>query len=230
VSPPKALVLAGGVAPYVDPWHPFGQTSELLAGVAEEAGFDVEVATDVVSRLADVAGVDLLIANAPVPDQELDPAAMREAKLGLEAFLARPGGVVALHVSVTTLIGLDSWGSLIGARWVKGRTMHPSRGVSRVRSVGSNPIAAGLREFTLDDELYSFLEFEGESEPVVVHDYEGVAHPLVWVRELRRTRVVADAMGHGTESYASVEHLAILRKAMQWAGGIPARPGTKEKE
>jgi hypothetical protein len=230
MSARKALVLAGGVAPYVDPWHPFGPTSQLLAGVAEDVGFDVEVATDVVSRLADLTSVDLLIANVPAPDEELDPAAMEKAQNGLDAFLARPGGVVAIHVSVTTLIRLDSWGSLIGARWIKGRTMHPPRGVSLVRAIGSNPVAAGLGEFTLDDELYSYLEFEGESEPVVVHDYDGFAHPLVWVRELPRTRVVADAMGHGTESYDSVEHLAILRKAMQWAGGIPAHPGTNKKE
>jgi type 1 glutamine amidotransferase len=230
VSAQKALVLAGGVAPYVDPWHPFGPTSELLAGVAREAGFDVEVATDVVARLADLTGVDLLIANVPAPDEELDPTAVREAQRGLDAFLTRPGGVVALHVSVTTLIGLDSWSSLIGARWAKGRTMHPPRGISRVRTVGSNPITTGLGEWTLDDELYSYLKFEGDREPVVVHDYEGVAHPLIWVRELPHTRVVADAMGHGTESYDSAEHLTILHLAMQWAGGIPARPGTKKKE
>jgi type 1 glutamine amidotransferase len=166
----------------------------------------------------------------PAPDTELDPSALREAQRGLDAFLARPAGALALHVSVTTLIGLDSWSSLIGARWSAGRTMHPPRGVSLVRTVGSNPITAGLGEFTLDDELYSYLEFVGKSEPIVAHDYEGSSHPLIWVRELPHTRVVADALGHGTESYDSVEHLTILRRAMHWAGGIPAHPGTEEKE
>jgi hypothetical protein len=225
----RALVLAGGMPPYVDPWHPFGPTSQALAKLAADIGFEVEIATDVVSRLADLAGVDLLIANVPAPEPELDPGALACARAGLDEFLARPGGVLALHVSVTNLIGLDHWSDLIGARWVAGQTMHPPRGDWPVTSSGNSAIRNGIESFTLNDELYSHMQFAGEHETVVSHSLEGSDHPLVWLREVGPTRVVADALGHGSESYDSPEHTTILRRAMLWAADTKAPAGANNE-
>jgi hypothetical protein len=210
-----ALLLSGGTAPYSDPWHPFVQTSGELERLAREVGFDVEVSFDPAARLADLDGVDVLIANVHAPAEHMPARALTDAESGFDRFLARPGGVLALHVSVTGMLGLPAWTALMGARWAAG-TMHPPRGQSSVSAVGGHPLAASIERFELDDELYSFMEFDGEVDPAVVHEWGGRVHPLVWTREVGPTRVVADALGHAVESYSSAEHAEIIRRALRW--------------
>ena len=213
----RALVLAGGVEPYTDPWHPFAATSAALANLAAGLGFHVEVSTDIADRMSDLSGVDLLIADVPSPSAPLAPHQLDAAASGLHEFLRRPGGVLALHVSVTTLLGLPEWSDLMGARWVQGTTMHPPLGRSYVTAIEGGSLAGAAREFQLHDELYSFLEFRGEYEPVVTHRYEQVSHPVFWLREVGSTRVVADALGHDHESFDSPDHVALLNAALRWA-------------
>jgi type 1 glutamine amidotransferase len=217
----RALVLAGGTPPYTDPWHPFAETSAALARIAEELGFEVEVATDVAARLADLSGVNLLIADVPSPTHPLDAMQLEAAAAGLREFLARPGGVFALHVSVTTLLGLPPWSEVMGAKWVQGTTMHPPLGRWSVTSAAGGSLSGGGGDFELTDELYTYLEFDGDREDVLTHVYDGTTHPVLWLREVGPTRVVADALGHGAESFDSVDHVAIIRAALLWATAQP---------
>jgi hypothetical protein len=210
----NALLLSGGTAPYSDPWHPFAETSIALERLATEVGFEVEVSRDPVSRLVDLDGVDVIIANIPEPSEPVE--GLEDAAAGLRKFLSRPGGIVALHVSVTTLLGLPDWSAAIGARWATG-TMHPPRGVWPVRSVASHPLAPATPNFELDDELYSFMAWDAPADSVVEHELDGSVHPLVWTREVGPTRVVADALGHAAASYDSAEHAELLRRALRWA-------------
>jgi type 1 glutamine amidotransferase len=209
----NVLLLSGGTAPYSDPWHPFAETSVELEKLAREVGFDVEVSFNPASRLADLDGVDVIIANVPAPSEQVE--GLEDAAAGLRKFLARPGGVVALHVSVTTLLGLPDWSALIGARWTEG-TMHPPKGVWPVTSVVSHPLAPSAPTFELDDELYSFMAWDAPVDSVVQHELDGIVHPLVWTREVGPTRVVADALGHAVASYSSPEHAELLRRALRW--------------
>jgi type 1 glutamine amidotransferase len=210
----NVLLLSGGTAPYTDPWHPFAETSVELEKLVRELGFDVEVSFDPAARLADLSGVDVIVANVPAPSEPV--GALEDAAAGLGAFLARPGGVVALHVSVTTLLGLPDWSSLIGARWTE-KTMHPPKGVWPVSSVRSHPLAPAVDAFELDDELYSFMTWDSPVDTVIEHELDGSVHPLVWTREVGPTRVVADALGHAVPSYSSPEHTELLRRALRWA-------------
>jgi type 1 glutamine amidotransferase len=228
VSRIRAVILSGGRAPFVDPWHPFEATSRELEALVSEFGYDVELTLDPLARLADLDGVDLLIANVPAP-AEVDARQLAAARAGLARYLARPVGVAALHVSVTTLFGLPEWTELIGARWVAA-TMHPPAGPAVVRLVGAHPIASATvadvgATFDLVDERYSRLQFDAEVQPIVVHDFEGAEHPLVWAREIGAVRVVADALGHGVESYQSAGHRSVLAHALRWATDrVAARP------
>ena len=215
--PVRALVLAGGTGPYVDPWHPFAATAAALAHIAEGLGFEVEIATDVAARLADLTGVDLLVASVPAPATPIEAGVLARARSGLDKFLARDVGVFGLHVSVTTLLGLPAWSELMGARWIAGTTMHPPLGSWPVTVVEPNPLGVPAAEFTLVDELYSHLAFAGARDAVVSHRLDGRDHDLLWLREAGPVRVVADALGHGAESFDSAEHVAIVRAAMRWA-------------
>ncbi len=201
----SALVLSGGVAPYVDPWHPFAATSERIAGLLRGLGMTVAVRTDVAAAAADLDGVDLLVANAPTPDGWGADAAAEES---LRAFAERGGSILALHVGVTGLLGSPTFASLIGAHWVQGQTMHPPLGPATVTAEG--------RSFTIHDELYTRLAFDAEPDVLVDHEFEGERHPLVWATEAGPTRVIADALGHGTESFDSPDHTDVLERSARW--------------
>jgi len=90
----KTLILSGG-GPYADPWHPFGATSSRLAVIAGSLGHDVEIAEEVEQRLVDLREVDIVIVNAAAGPVT---AAHDSALASMRTFLARGGGVLAIHV------------------------------------------------------------------------------------------------------------------------------------
>jgi len=210
-----ALVLSGGLG-YSDPWHPFERTSAALGALLDDAGHRVEVSTGVAARLADLAGVDLLVVNAPLPDHPLPPEELAAASEGLRAFLDRGGAILAVHVGVTTLLGLPEWGSIVGARWVPERSGHPPLGPTEVIRV-DDPRTGPGGSFTLVDERYSDLALGDGLDVVVEHEHDGRTHPLVWTRTVGGARIVADALGHGPESFDSAEHRDVVLRLVEWA-------------
>ncbi len=52
--------------------------------------------------------------------------------------------------------------------------------------------------------------------PLVTHRHDGRQYPLLWAREAGRSRVVADTLGHGVESYDSAGHQRLLTRAVEW--------------
>jgi len=212
-----ALILSGGPG-YSDPWHPFERTSAALAELLTGAGHRVETSTTVAESLADLAGVDLLVVNAPQPNEPLSPETLGAAERGLGSYLDRGGAVLAVHVGVTTLLGLPRWGSVVGARWVPDRTGHPPLGLARVsRRADARTGPAG--RFELVDERYSDLALEEGLTVVAEHEHDGRTHPLVWTRTEGDARIVADALGHGPESFESREHREILTRLVSWSLG-----------
>jgi uncharacterized protein len=211
----RAVVLSGGGA-YADPWHPFAATSELLAEIVGEAADEVEIDEDIEARLKDLSAVDLLIVNAargPVTPTHA------EAQTGLEEFLNRGGGVIAVHVGVCALLNLAGWPEITGAAWVDGQSGHPPLGLAHIRTFPDrHPVVGPIEDFDLVDERYTNLGF-GTTPPVplAAHDLDGTLHPLVWVRSRGPARIVSDSLGHGTESYDSPAHVTLLQRAALWA-------------
>ena len=217
---PRTLILSGG-GRWADPWHPFAATSARLAGIAESLGHSVEIVEELEERLADLDGVDVIVANAadgPVT------AAHEAAVAGVHGFLARGGGVLAMHVGASTVIGMPEWEGVTGMRWVQGVSMHPPLGPSHVLvHPGVHAIAAPIRDFDLFDERYCQLRVATDLAPFVSHEHEGTDQPLAWARSYGPARVVANCLGHGVESYDSPEHRELLLRSFRWlTGTLPA--------
>jgi uncharacterized protein len=212
-----ALILSGGPG-YSDPWHPFERTSAALEEVLGDAGHRVEVSTAVAERLADLTGIDLLVVNAPLPENPLAPEVFAAARAGLRDHLARGGAVLAVHVGVTTLLGLPEWGSIVGARWIPERSGHPPLGLARVSRL-ADPRTGPAGRFELVDERYSDLALDDGLTVVAEHEHDGRRHPLIWTRTDGEARIVADALGHGVASFDSPEHRDLLVRLARWAVG-----------
>ena len=217
-APVRALLLAGGTAPYVDPWHPFAETSDRLADTARGLGWAVERADDVADRLAaGLDDVDVLLVNAPAPERQTGEAMLRAADAALAAFIARGGGSVALHTASITLLGLPRWTDLTGARWVEGVTGHPPLGACTVHGHDDPRVPGDLE---LVDERYTDLALAGERTVLVSYDDDASrTHPLVWARSFGPARVLVDTLGHDARSFDSEGHRVLLERGLAWAAG-----------
>jgi type 1 glutamine amidotransferase len=213
---PRTLILSGG-GRWADPWHPFAATSTRLAGIAESLGHTVEIVEELEERLVDLGGVDVVVVNAadgPVTDSH------DVAVAGIHAFLARGGGILAIHVGASTLIGMPEWEGVTGMRWVAGVSMHPPLGPSHVLVHPElHAIVAPLHDFDLIDERYCHLRLAPDLVPFVSHEHEGTNQPLVWARSYGKARIVANALGHGLDSYDSREHHELILRSFQWLTG-----------
>jgi type 1 glutamine amidotransferase len=134
----------------------------------------------------------------------------------LAPFLARGGGLLAMHSAAVAFPQEPSWRATIGAVWEHGRTFHPPLGPSRIhRTEVAHPIADGLGDFEVFDERYTDLDLVAGLTPVYTH----ADGPAVWAREVGGGRVVYDALGHDVRSYESPGHAALLRRAAAWLRG-----------
>jgi type 1 glutamine amidotransferase len=221
--PQRALILSGAKR-YGDPWHPFAQTSARIGDILRGEGFEVEISEDVDARLAGLGGPqapDLLVVNVGDPaltdPEHPETEAEEDGRDGLLAYLANGRPLLAMHVSSTSLHGVPEWEDILGGIWVRGTTMHPDYSRARIRVYPErHPITAGLADFEVDDERYTYLRTAADLVPLATHDHEGDEYPLVWARTYGDARVVYDALGHDSASYDSATHRSIIANAARW--------------
>ena len=226
----RALLISGA-GRYADPWHPFARTSAAIADVVTEAGLDVEISDDVDDALAGLAesAPDLLVLNIGDPQgppregvevEAPDPARDERSRAGLLAHLAAGRPVHAIHVSSTSLGYVPEWESILGGVWVPGTTMHPDQGEARVEvDTDAHPIVAGVADFDVYDERYSWMRVSPEVRALAWHGHGGARHPLLWTHDHHGARVVYDALGHDERSYQSASRRTLVSRAARWLLG-----------
>lgn len=185
------------------------------------------IANDPYAGLATLhADTRLIVVNAGDPFGPLpagdppsppDDRLIEQADARLQSALAAGVGLLVVHTGLASLRDVPSYRRAVGGEWRRGHSWHPPFSSADVRITESaHPVAAGLADFSLDDELYTDLDVDTEVDVIATHSLDGVAHPLVWCRTLGASRVVVDALGHDERSYASPGHRAVLDAAVAW--------------
>jgi type 1 glutamine amidotransferase len=122
-----------------------------------------------------------------------------------------------MHISATTFVDWPEWEKILGGRWVRGTSMHPDQDLARVLvATYSHSMVAGIGDFTVFDERYSYLRVSPEVEELAWHEEGGLRHPLLWTHRYGPARVVFDALGHDARSFESPQHREILARAARW--------------
>src|SRR5207247_2572686 len=130
------------------------------------------------------------------------------------------GGILALHGASISFDDWPEWRELIGGVWRWDRSSHPPLGIATIAVRDrAHPLVAGIEDFEIVDEIYGFLDYEPDVEPLMTSAHGGTDHPLLWVREVGSGRVVYDALGHDERSFATPEHREVIRRAALWATG-----------
>lgn len=210
--------IASGAGRYADPWHPFDETSACLAAILKDAGFTVTIDDDVDHAMSSLTDIDLLCVNAgdswrstevhlPAPSSAID---------GFSAALDRGIGVLALHCAASSLRDYPEWAPAIGRMWVPGLSFHPPADLTSISS-GKLPDGRTVDGFDIFDERYCRLQEIGRSHTVCTHPGDqGGTEPTAWVREVGRSRVAVDLLGHDRRSFEAAGHRELLRQLALW--------------
>lgn len=212
-------VIASGTGRYADPWHPFPQTSPLIAEILADGGFDVRIESDVDAAMTTLDGINLLVVNAGDPWRHGDRVTTPpESIAGLAAARQAGIGIIAMHCAVSSLRDYPEWAECVGAIWVPGASFHPPAGTTHIHG-GVLPSGAQITSFDVFDERYCQLQYVGHSVTVATHEAADPTQPRVptaWVRENGRSRTAVDVLGHDEQSYRSQGHRALLARLATW--------------
>ena len=206
----RILLFSGG-ADYVDPWHPFTETTAIISEILSNDGHDVTVVDtiDALSQAIDTA--DLLVVNAgggPTPH----PLDDRLASI----LTGYRGPLLALHVAATLLPEHDQWEGTLGGRWVRGVSMHPERGPLHLRAASASPPLSDLAERWTIDEAYSRLRVSPAIDIGLVHAHDGEVHPACWTLERDGRRTAYSSLGHDPAAYVAPVAGEVLRRLATW--------------
>lgn len=208
------VLLLSGVSGRDDPWHDFDATSAAIAETLAATGLDVALLPSDEARAADLRSADLLVVNCGLGSAAgADIAATAAFVEALGS--GRP--VLGVHTAANAFATVPAWVDRLGVRWVEGVSMHPPIEWLAATPDESHPIGVGLGVVEVFDERYSHLEIGRSADVVLSHSLDGVEQPLLLAREdAGGRRTVYDALGHGSESYASDSRRELLRREVNW--------------
>lgn len=229
----KALIFSGGIN------HPFAEAAPALARVLGAAGFDARVSFELDDWLAGLrADADALAVvyalrwgmtqhEKYAPDRaqwamQLSTAA-RELIAG---HVARGGGLLGLHTASICFDDWPEWGDVLGGAWQWGQSYHPPLGPVRASVDAAHPLARGLADFELTDEVYSQQRIRADVEIYGWAETTGDSpatgrQPVLWTHRHGAGRVVYDGLGHDAASLQHPVHRRLIQRAALWASGQP---------
>ena len=144
-----------------------------------------------------------------------------ERRTALQNFVARGGGILAIHAAADSHYHWPWYARLIGARFER----HPP-GTAKGRISMTDPssrLSRGLPQvFEHTDEWYYFADFDPTSTLVATLDPASIGEkdvnpkPVAWARQVDGGRVFYTAMGHTRESYSEPRFLKQLETGLNW--------------
>ncbi len=141
-----------------------------------------------------------------------------EERAALDAFVARGGGIVALHDSVC---GDDPhwWKTVIGGAWEHGHSKWHTDEIDLYYVDHHHPISAGCGNFRLRDEVYYELHF-ADGVKVLANSFHTVFDiaPQAWTFEGKAHRAFVSLQGHYHESFSNPAWRGSVLRGIAWAG------------
>lgn len=80
-----------------------------------------------------------------------------------------------------------------------------------------HPITAGLKDFTITDEIYWGFRTTRDALPLITTTQPKSGKPLAWYRTEKNSRVVYLQLGHGPSAYNDANYRKLLAQIIQWA-------------
>jgi type 1 glutamine amidotransferase len=158
----------------------------------------------------------------------------REQRASLSRFIARGGGVVALHAAGDGS-HTNTWynDTILGTKYI-GHPGAPEQFQKADILINSprHPIMAGVKlPWSPTDEWYSFNANPADRGMTVIAQIDEktyhpspklamVIHPIIWINPSKRGRIVYSALGHSPETYDDPNYRRVLVNAVGWAAKL----------
>lgn len=203
----RALIVQGG-------WdgHQPKEVSEILAGLLQEEGFEVEV-SDTLDAFKDgekLKALDLIVpvwTMGSITKEQLNPL-LDAVKSGV--------GIAGCHGGLGDSFRNETeFQYMVGGQWVA----HPGNdGVHyKVRIKDrDDPLMAGLEDFDVVSEQY-YMHVDPANRVLAVTSFGETEMPVVWTKKYGGGRVFYCSLGHQANIVAMPEVLTIMRRGMVWA-------------
>jgi len=131
-------------------------------------------------------------------------------------------GVVILHHAFLSYPMWLEYGRIAGGKYVYTKeqedsglaSSHYQGGVDIPVTVvgGDHPVTAGLKDFTVKDELYTNMHMLDGNTPLLKTGDE----LLAWARTEKKSRVVGIIIGHGPTAYENPNFQKLLAQTIRW--------------
>jgi len=216
----RNLILSGGVA------HDYAQTSPMLADILAEEGFESDIREDFqVVESRGLLDYQMLTLNCVRWTRENSPGfgpegrftLSEEARNGILDFLAHGRGLLALHCATICFDDWPEYRRILGAYWEWGVSGHaPLQEHAMSVRTDAHPITAGIRDFSIVDELYTDPVATSRLHVLIEAEWGGRVHPILWVRDYGDARVCYNALGHGVEAFQHAVNRRLIQRGALW--------------
>lgn len=151
-------------------------------------------------------------------------------KAKLLSLFERGTGLVVLHHALCSYQDWPDYERIIGGRYPV-----PPKGQPQVTDAigyehgvevpiaiadSAHPITAGLKDFTLRDEIYWGFRSGADAHPLLTTPHTKSGKPLMWTRTEGKSRVVFLQLGHDAFAYGHPTYRALVARSISWV----ARP------
>lgn len=192
----KVLILSGGQREH----HGFRRQTELLQKLLEETKqFETTICEDAaILETPALTKYDVIIAMADRrdPEHQLTEGQQR----GLLKFLQEGKGFFSLHAFccadktwVPEMRELE--GGVLAHFGTPDTKVKFGKFLLKITD-HDHPITKGASDFEHQDELYYYLQTQGELKPLAVAVYEGKEWPVLWTRNYGKGKVCVSVFGH----------------------------------
>ena len=137
----------------------------------------------------------------------------------LLAFVRNGGGLLGIHTAACERS--PGFADLLGGAFLEHA---PCGEMSVVILDHEHPITKGLKDFTIEDELYS-CRCQPGLQVLAAAPFKGKDEPMVWTKSYGQGRVCYVALGHNAKSYSNANFLELTARALRWVTPPANREG-----
>ena len=200
------LMIIGGRA------HPFEACARIFKDAMEAGGrFEVTIASDR-AVLADLSGVDAVVMYTV--EGEMSDA----QEQGLASFVRSGGGLLAIHCANANMEAFKTYTEMVGSAFTNHGPIAPF-GVEISEDAG-DILPRVAMNFTVTDEFY-FIEprTDAEVREFQYGTWQFGRHPLGYVREYGKGRVLYTALGHDERTFRHPAFQDLAFKGLRYVTG-----------
>jgi type 1 glutamine amidotransferase len=135
-------------------------------------------------------------------------------------------GLVVLHHAIVSYQHWPEYEKAIGGKYPeedgKSGVVTPQAGYKHDEEVPivivakDHPVTAGLKDFTIHDEIYWGFHTTDDVTPLITTTHPKSGKPLAWCRTQGKSRVVYLQLGHDHQAYENPNYQKLVVNSIQW--------------